>query len=180
MITNTFSFHFDTILGQLIKQITNKKNKMAILANIFHKWDLLPECDFGWTMKPLASAKTSFTIDKYGVYTLKIEHDIIKGVTPDMLLWWFKNIGGEMTYQENVYSKYVVWHPKDHIHWSLARKSIGKEVGVGSCFRIVEAFGRDMKCLVDSVESVEKLDETGIRLVKHIGGAEFFSLQHDF
>jgi hypothetical protein len=153
---------------------------MSILTNIFQKWTLPPERNFGWKMKPLASAKTNFTIDKDGVFKLTIEHDTICGVTPKMLLWWFQNIGGEMDYQGKTYPRYLVWHPKDHIHWSLANNSANRKAEQGSYFRIVEAFDGNMKYLIDSVEFVEKLDETGIRLTKKIGSTEIFSLQHDF
>ena len=153
---------------------------MAILTNILHKWPLPPERNFGWKMKPLESAKTNFTIDKDGVFKLTIEHDTICEVTPKMLFWWFQNIGGEMTYKGKTYPKYLVWHPKDHIHWSLTNKSANKEIGTGSHFRIVEALDRNMNFLIDSVELVEKLDETGIRLIRKIGATEVFSLQHEF
>ena len=131
-------------------------------------------------MKPLESAKTNFFIDVNGVFHLTIEHDIIHGVKPEMLYWWFQNIGGEMTYKGKTYPKYLVWHPKDHIHWSLISKSRNEQIGVGSYFRIVEAFDRNMNFIVDSIELVEKLDETGIRLIRKIGSTEVFSLQHEF
>lgn len=150
------------------------------MINRLRKWKIQPALDFGWRMKTLASAKTSFVIDVDGVYKMTIEHDVIHGVTPSMLLWWFKNIGGTMTYHGKTYSKYRVWHPKDHIHWSHKKSKSNEEVGVGSRFRIVEAFGRNPKQLIDSTELVEKLDETGIRLVKRICGIEVFSLEHQF
>lgn len=153
---------------------------MANLTNILHRWTLPPERNFGWNMKPLDSAKTNFSIDDNDVFHLTIEHDIIHGVTPKMLFWWFQNIGGEMTYKGKTYPRYLVWHPKDHIHWSLTNKSANKEIGTGSYFRIIEALDRNMNFLVDSVELVEKLDETGIRLIRKIGATEVFSLQHDF
>ncbi|MES2593366.1 MAG: hypothetical protein V4608_15895 [Bacteroidota bacterium] len=153
---------------------------MAILTNILHRWTLPPERNFGWKMKPLESAITNFTIDKDGVFILTIEHDPICGVTPKMLLWWFQNIGGEMTYEGKTYPKYLVWHPKDHIHWNLINNSSNSEIGPGSHFRIVEALDRNMNFLIDSIEIVEKLDETGIRLIRKIGSIEVFSLQHDF
>lgn len=153
---------------------------MAILKNILHKWTLPPERHFGWKMKPLESAKTNFNIDNDGVFKIAIEHDTVHGITPKMLFWWFQNIGGEMNYQGKIYPKYLVWHPKDHIHWSLAKDSTDNIIGPGSRFRIVEAFGRNAKFLIDSTEIVTKLDESGIRLVKNIGGSEIFSLQHDF
>lgn len=85
-----------------------------------------------------------------------------------------------MTYQGKTYPRYLVWHPNDHIHWSLANNSQNGKIGKGSYFRIVEALDRNKKFLIDSTEFVEKLDETGIRLTRKIGSTEVFSLQHDF
>jgi hypothetical protein len=153
---------------------------MPNLSNLFRKWTLPPERDFGWKMKTLDSAKTSYIIDKDGVIRLNIEHAVLSGVTPKMLLWWFGNIDGEMTINGKSYPKYLVWHPKDHIYWSWVNKADTKKIGIGSYFRIVEAFDQNMKYLIDSTELVEKLDETGIRLVKRIARIEIFSLQHDF
>lgn len=144
------------------------------------RWSLPAARAFGWQMKPLASAKTSFDITDKGVFDLRIEHDKIRGVTPRMLNWWFHNIGGTMSYQGREYPRYLVWHPVDHIDWQLAKKSPQGDAGQGASFRIVEAFGGNMDHLVDSTELVEKLDATGIRLVRRIGGVEVFSLQHDF
>lgn len=143
-------------------------------------WKLKPKREFGWKMKPLESAKTNFITDKHGVFRLHIEHDIIRQVTPEMLYWWFSHIGGSMVYQGKSYPRYLVWHPTDHIHWELAKPDPNGGASQGASFRIVEAFGADMTCLVDSVEYVEKLDITGIRLVRKIAGVEVFSLQHDF
>jgi hypothetical protein len=153
---------------------------MPFLTNILHPWKLPAERNFGWKMKPLGSAQTTFTVDNNSVFTLTIDHDTIHGVTPKMLVWWFQNLGGQMMYQEKLYPNYLVWHPKDHIHWRLVNASPDNTIGPGSRFRIVEALDRNMKFLIDSTELVVKLDETGIRLIKQIGNTEIFSLQHDF
>ena len=131
-------------------------------------------------MKTIDSARTNFIVGSDRIFRLYIEHGLVKGVTPTMLCWWFCNIGGEMTYMGGNYPKYLVWHPKDHIHWSVTKQLANNAIGIGSSFRIVESFGRSMKFLVDSTELVEKLDETGIRLVKRIGGIQVFPLHHDF
>lgn len=135
--------------------------------------------DINWRMKPLSSAQTRFEIRR-GVYYLHITHDRLKGISPRMLLWWFKHIGGTMTYNGKTYPRYRVWHPRDHIRWKLAKGNKEGKAGQGACFRIVEAFGGNPAYRVDSVEYVEKLDLTGIRLVKKIFGLTVFSLQHDF
>jgi len=107
-----------------------------------------------------------------------IDHQPLNGVTPDMLLWWFENIAGTMPYDDGVVDRYLVWHPVDHIRWELARPSPGGGAQEGARFRIVEAFGARPEYYVDSVERVEKLDETGIRLVRRVLGVKVFELSH--
>lgn len=142
--------------------------------------ELPPRRLFRWAMKTLQSAVTKFDITPDNVYHLHITHDIIKGITPAMLCWWFQNIGGEMEYHGKWYPKYLVWHPYDHVFWGLVKTAPDGSIGIGARFRIVEAFGRNTKHYVDSVEDVVKLDETGIRLSVKKFGIEIFSLEHQF
>ncbi len=131
-------------------------------------------------MKPLSSARTAFRRLPRGSFELTIEHDLIRNVTPRMLAWWFGHIDGTMHYQGREYPRYLVWHPTDHVHWALAQAAPGGGAGVGSHFRIVEAFGGNPRHWIDSTEQVTKLDATGIRLVRRALGTEVFSLEHWF
>ncbi|QDK81904.1 hypothetical protein EXU85_26165 [Spirosoma sp. KCTC 42546] len=142
---------------------------------------LLPSpLPLNWPMKPLVSARTNFSVMPYGSYELTIEHELIRHVTPTMLLWWFRHIGGTMTVETHTYPRYRIWHPLDHIHWSMTNPGPDGAAQVGSRFRIVEAFGCNPDHFVDSVEAVVKLDIEGIRLVRRELGQEVFSLQHWF
>jgi hypothetical protein len=70
-----------------------------------------------------------------------------------------------MEYKGRTYSKYRVWHPLDHIYWELRKNVLkNRNVGVGSYFRIVEVFGRNPDCAVDSVKQVTKPDHTALGL----------------
>lgn len=141
---------------------------------------LLPARPYSWAMKPLNSARTTFNTLPYGSFELLIEHDLIRNVTPDMLLWWFQHIGGTMEHEGKTYPRYLIWHPIDHIHWELTKPAPGGGAGVGAHFRIVEAFGGNMDYLVDSTEEVIKLDRDGITLVVRILGKEVYRLAHQF
>ncbi|MEU6512473.1 hypothetical protein, partial [Streptomyces sp. NPDC046942] len=45
--------------------------------------------------KPVSSAKwTRVTTKPRGSIHAQIEHDNIKGVTPEMVKWWFENLSG--------------------------------------------------------------------------------------
>lgn len=131
-------------------------------------------------MKTVASARTTQRILPTGQLELTIEHDTVRGVTPTMLLWWFQTLGQTMRLQGQTYPRYLLWHPRDHIHWELAAPSPGGGSGQGASFRIVEAFAANPAYYVDSTEWVEKLDEEGIALVRRIAGQEVFRLEHRF
>lgn len=131
-------------------------------------------------LKPLASARTAFTRTPAGALVLTIDHDVVRGVTPAMLVWWFEHLGETMEFQGRTYPRYLLWHPRDHIHWELARRSAAGGTGQGAWFRIVEAFGAHHEHYVDSTEYVEKLDEEGISLVRRMAGMEVFRLEHRF
>ena len=107
-----------------------------------------------------------------------IDHRPLAGVSPAMVLWWFRHIGDPLTYAGTTMPGYQAWHPLDHIHWELVRAAPGGGAGKGARFRIVEAFGRRPEYYVDTVDTVEKLDETGIRLVRRLFGAPILQLEH--
>jgi hypothetical protein len=141
---------------------------------------LLPERPSAGPMKALGSARTAQRVLSTGQLRLTIEHDTVRGVTPVMLKWWFETLGQPMTFQGTRYPRYLLWHPKDHIHWELAAKSPSGGTGQGARFRIVEAFGANLAHFVDSTEEVEQLNPDGISLVRRLGGVEVFRLEHRF
>lgn len=129
-------------------------------------------------LRALDESRVSITEFPHRRLRLTIDHEPLRGVTPEMLLWWFRHIGHQMEYAGASRPRYRVWHPLDHIHWELERTAPDGTVGEGARFRIVEAMGRDERYYIDSVDRVEKLDLTGIRLVLRIAGAQFFQLEH--
>lgn len=131
-------------------------------------------------MKPLSSAETRLTHRTNGTLELTIEHATVQGVSPEMLHWWFQGVHLDMALGGQTLPRYRVWHPQDHIALFKPRLAPDGSAGEGASFRIVEVFGRDSRFQVDSVEYVEKLDATGIRLLKFIGGVRVFSLEHWF
>ena len=109
---------------------------------------------------------------------MTIDHRPLADVTPGMLLDWFTHLGGTMSYGGVVIDRYLAWHPIDHIRWELARPAPGGGAAEGARFRMVEAFGGRPEYKIDEVARVEKLDETGIRLVKRVAGVVVFHLEH--
>ena len=109
---------------------------------------------------------------------ITIDHRPLANVTPAMLLDWFSNLGGTMSYGGEIIDRYLAWHPIDHIRWELARPAPAGGAAEGARFRMVEAFGGRPEYKVDEVARVEKLDETGIRLVLRVAGVVVFQLEH--
>uniref|UniRef100_A0A5Q5BJI3 DAPG hydrolase PhiG domain-containing protein n=2 Tax=unclassified Mycobacterium TaxID=2642494 RepID=A0A5Q5BJI3_MYCSS len=107
-----------------------------------------------------------------------IDHRPLDGVTPAMLLDWFTHLDGTVLYGDEVIDRYLAWHPIDHIRWELARPAPGGGAADGAWFRMVEAFGGRPEFTIDEVARVEKLDATGIRLVKRVAGVVVFQLEH--
>jgi hypothetical protein len=131
-------------------------------------------------MKPLESAKTAVRTLDDGRLEFTIRHDILRGITPAMLGWWFRNIEGTMEYRGRTYPRYLVWHPIDHIHYRLASPAPDGTAGPGSRFFIAEAFGARPEYLVDSTADIPKNDETGLTLVVRKFGLEVMRLEHTF
>ena len=137
-------------------------------------------CPIAWEFRSLTSAETSFTVLEDGRLEIVVKHAVLKGVTPEMLHWWFGNIEGTMEYTGRIYPRYLVWHPLDHISFRVVQPAPDGTVNAGARIRIVEAFGHDLNNLVDAIAIVEKRDLTGAAMVKRLLGMEVFRLENHF
>lgn len=133
-----------------------------------------------WPLKPLSSAVTSLRYDARGRMVMHIRHDLLKGLSPEMVAWWFAHIGGDIDIDGVRLNRYLAWHPLDHIHWRLVKPAPGGGAGPGAKFRIVEAFGRNPDFYVDVIDTVLRLDATGLTLAAYKLGIEVSRLTHDF
>ncbi|MEZ5608165.1 MAG: hypothetical protein R3E52_13860 [Burkholderiaceae bacterium] len=105
---------------------------------------------------------------RYGAETLEdgrrsywIEHEVVRGVTPRMLAWWFAHLEGDVVIQGRRVNRYRAWHPYDHVHASYARRLPDGSVGPGAAIRLCEYFNGDPRYPVATVTEIEKLDEEG-------------------
>lgn len=131
-----------------------------------------------YPLRTVDSAVVRYHRAKHRRRRVTIDHRPLAGVTPAMLLDWFTHLDGTMQYGDEVIGRYLAWHPIDHVRWELARPMPGGGAGEGARFRIVERFGGREEFSVDVVDRVEKLDETGIRLVQRVAGVVVFQLEH--
>ena len=145
-----------------------------------HRLPLPPPRKLPWPLKSLESAQTSLSYDAFGRMVMHIRHDLLKGISPDMVAWWFGHIGGDMDVDGMRLNKYLVWHPFDHIHWELVRPGPDGHASAGTQFRIVEAFGRNADFYIDIIDTVTRLDSSRITLVGYTFGLPLTRLNHDF
>jgi hypothetical protein len=87
-----------------------------------------------------------------------------------MLVWWWRNIEGEMELKGLTYPRYLIWHPIDHLPFEVMDRMRDGSVGVGSTFHLVEALGADMRNLLDVMLRLAQLDERGARVELHVLG----------
>ena len=121
-------------------------------------------------MKPLSSAETEFRFLADGRVYLHIRHDVLHGVTPAMLVWWFKHLEGDIELGGRHCLRYQIWHPIDHIAVGYARRRPDGSIGPGAQIHIREAFGGNPDYAVDIVTTIEKLDESGfVHAPWHLG-----------
>ena len=114
-----------------------------------------------WPLRPARSADSGVEQLADGRTRYWIRHDLLRGVTPRMLAWWFAHLEGDVTIGGRAYSRYRVWHPRDHVHVSYARRCRDGTVGPGAAIRIREVLGRDPRHRVDVTTTIVQLDESG-------------------
>lgn len=114
-----------------------------------------------WGLKPLGSAECGAERLPDGRLSYWIRHDIVKGVSPRMLVWWFSHLEGDVEVAGQRINRYRVWHPYDHVHASYVRRRADGSVGPGAAIRLREFLGADPRFHVDVVTDIEKLDEAG-------------------
>jgi hypothetical protein len=143
-------------------------------------WKLLPPRPIDWEMRPVSSAETSVRTLDDGRKELMIRHKELEAVTPEMLLWWFHHLEETMEWHGAVVPRYHVWHPIDHIHFSVERRAPDGSVGPGAKWHIVEAFGGNLDFLLDERPNVIRLDTGGITLEGRALGQTLLRLEHTF
>jgi hypothetical protein len=137
-----------------------------------------PPLSFDWEMKDISTAETHFGELDDGRLELRIKHEILRGVTPVMLVWWFQHIHCTMTYRSEEIPMYRIWHPLDHIQVRILRPAPDGAPGF-SKGALIEINERTIDP-EQFVTSVAQMDLTGINLIARKGPLQFGDLHHTF
>lgn len=144
------------------------------------RWRIPEPLDLGWTTRELSSARVSRRVLPDGRLEQVIEHAVLPGITPDLMLWWFRVIDRTVEFRGVRCLAYRLWHPRDHIHFEVRGRAADWTVLPGARFRIVEAFGARPEFLMDEVFHLARLDRTGMRIEIRKAGALFAALDEDW
>lgn len=144
------------------------------------KLDVPPPLPITWEMKDLSSARTSAEQLPDGRMEYRIDHELIAGVTPEMLVWWFRVFPfARLEWKGELVSMYRIWHPRDHVRLAIRRRPLDRAPGVsrGAKVLIQERIGTKV---TSTRARVKQMDESGLRLVVRRFGIRVGDLQHTF
>ncbi|NLE82687.1 MAG: hypothetical protein GX610_24560 [Rhodococcus sp.] len=134
--------------------------------------------------KPVSSAKwVDVEVSRYGGIRVQIEHDTIRGVTPEMMRWWFENLPGTTTWNGIDFSgpqisHYHLWHHRDHIAFTTRRPGTDR-VTEGTTVTIDEQFN-DYRDRNHATVTTTRLDEEEFTFDIHRGGLRVGRIVHTY
>jgi hypothetical protein len=142
----------------------------------------LPPIELGWPLKPVESAEhTRVERDEHGRSRFFIRHDVVRGVSPEMLVWWFNHMRGDAEVAGQRVSRYRMWHPRDHVLHEYVRPARdGRLAGPGAIFHIVEFFQGRLENRVDMYAHLERLDERGFAHHDRVAGVTVARMDYSF
>lgn len=137
--------------------------------------------------KPVSSAKwVNVDIARAGTIRVQIEHDTIRGVTPEMMRWWFENLAATTTWNGVDFtgpevSHYHLWHHRDHIAVTPLRPSVGGARGfsVGATATIDEQFN-DYRDRIHVPVTTTRLDDEEFTFDIHQWGRRVGRIVHQY
>jgi len=134
-------------------------------------------------MKTLDSASWGIEELPGGRARAWIEHQVLAGVTPQMLRWWFEHIHTRSTFNGSDFSGaeipvYRLWHPYDHVAVRWRRRVVGSDghLQPGSTVHIREIL--DGRIEVDSTALVTRFDLEAFNFDLLEGGVRVGTLDH--
>jgi hypothetical protein len=136
-------------------------------------------------MKTLASARQDVEELGGGRVRAWIEHETMRGVTPEMLRWWFENIDATTRWNGHDFSGaevpvYRLWHPYDHIavRWRRRVLDPAGRLARGSLLEIQENLGATIP--VRARARVTRFDDEAFDFELLQGPIRFGELLHHY
>lgn len=94
----------------------------SLTHETMQKLSMPKERPFGWDLKSVSSVHWGHVTNKAGQLCVVLDHSLLRGVTSDMLAWWFRRFANLRVklvdiegYEDTIVPAYWLWHPSDHI-----------------------------------------------------------------
>lgn len=140
----------------------------------------LPEpLSLPWEIKAVPSAQSGSNTLADGRRRYWITEDLT-GITPEMLVWWFSHLEGDMEIEGRRLPRYRVWHPFDHVYVRYRRRAPDGSIGPGAQGENLEYLGRNPRYKLHGVGTIEKLDLEGFIINVFVQGFHLARMKHTF
>ena len=139
------------------------------------------QTDYLHRMKKVSSAKIKIVRLDRGRIQLTIGHETIQGVTPEMIVWWFKNFPEKkIKVNGRVVPWYWLWHPIDHVKVVVIEKEKPGPNGatISPLIEIHEQMGPG-RFMINRGRA-DKMDASGTRVSFKLGPIDAGFLEHVF
>ena len=90
-------------------------------------FDMPAARDFGWKLKNTETTRFEIIEQDNGQFCAVLNHSCVRGVTSEMLFWWFQNFANLTVtlddtpgYEGARVPAYLLWHPSDHCNATLS------------------------------------------------------------
>ena len=80
-----------------------------------------PPLDVDYPLKPVSSAATTVEVLGDGRTRYAIEHELLRGVSPAMIIWFLNHMEDLVELGGKRVQRYRAWHPRDHIRLTYLR-----------------------------------------------------------
>ena len=133
-----------------------------------------------WGYPSVKDATYKVEVMNDGKLLIELKHPILKGVTPEMLAWWYRYLGsGKVTIEGKVYDFYHLFHLSEHGQTRVVEPSFdGSEgMGVGSVVYRQEKFGT---FLSKGKGRVLAYSTNGFTVTPILGPLELGKIEHTF
>jgi hypothetical protein len=115
--------------------------------------------NLGWTLKRLEGAHLTMTLLSDGRTQYKIEHSKVRGVTAEMISWWY-GVYADLTLviDGQVFPAFLISHPTDHISLKKETSTPNETLQPGDHIIIQECYNQEMDQILNERLTVLSLE----------------------
>jgi len=142
------------------------------------EFELAKPRDFGWPLTSLRDDMYRVQIRPGGKLEIVLQHDLLPGITPSMLAWWYQQLPlRTYTAGATTHSYYHLFHPSEHGVIKVLEQGDKPGISKGALITRRERFGDYYS---EGQARVISLDSQGMVVSPEIAGLHFGRIEHRF